>query len=65
MSPEEKLKHPLAGTAIARARDFGVDLSLLIERLRLTLDERVRQLQKAMTELEQIRGAAQRILRRG
>ncbi len=65
MSPEEKLKNPLTGTAIARARDFGIDLSLLIERLRLTPDERVRLLQKTMTELEQIRGAAQRGIKRG
>jgi hypothetical protein len=65
MSPEEKLKHPLAGTAIDQAREFGIDLSLLIERLRLTPDERVRQLQKTMIELEQIRGAAQNGLKRG
>ena len=65
MSPEEKLKNPIAGTAIARARDFGVDLSLLVERLRLTPDERVRQLQQTMIELEQIRGVAQSAPRRG
>ena len=65
MSPEEKLKNPSAGTAIARASEFGVDLSLLVERLRLTPDERVRQLQKTMIELEQIRGAAQRAPRHG
>ena len=55
---EQHLREPPPGSAIEAARDFGVDLTLLIERLRLTPDERVRQLQQAMTTLSQIRGVA-------
>ena len=56
---EQRLREPPPGSAIEAARDFGVDLTLLIERLRLTPDERVRQLQQAMFTLSQVRGAAQ------
>ena len=54
---EQRLREPPPGSAIEAARDFGIDLTLLIERLRLTPDERVRQLQQAMIILSQIRGA--------
>ncbi len=54
----DRLRSPRSGGAIAAARDFGVDLTLLIERLRRTPDERVRDLQKAMENLEAIRGRA-------
>ena len=57
---EQRLRQPPPGSAIETARDFGVDLTLLIERLRLTPDERVRGLQQAMITLSQIRGAAPR-----
>ncbi|MFL6228685.1 MAG: hypothetical protein ACJ741_07885 [Pyrinomonadaceae bacterium] len=57
---EEHLLNPPPGSAAARAREFGIDLTLLIQRLRLTPDERVRQLQRAMIEMEQIRGIARR-----
>jgi hypothetical protein len=55
---EEHLLNPPPGSAAARAREFGIDLSLTLQRLRLTPDERVRQLQRAMIEMEQIRGSA-------
>ena len=55
---EQRLREPPPGSAIEAARDFGIDLTLLIERLRLTPDERVRQLQQAMFALSEIRGAA-------
>ena len=56
---EQRLREPPPGSAIEAAREFGIDLTLLIERLRLTPDERVRQLQQAMITLSQIRGMAQ------
>jgi hypothetical protein len=55
---EEHLLNPPPGSAAARARDFGIDLTLTLQRLRLTPDERVRQLQSAMIEMEKIRGIA-------
>jgi hypothetical protein len=57
---EEHLLNPPPGSAAARAREFGIDLTLLIQRLRLTPDERLRQLQRAMVEIETIRGLARR-----
>jgi hypothetical protein len=55
---EEHLLNPPPGSAAARARDFGIDLTLTLQRLRLTPEERVRQLQRAMIEMENIRGRA-------
>lgn len=46
--------------AIAAARDFGVDLSLLIERLRRTPEERLQDLQAMMLFHEEIRSAGRR-----
>jgi hypothetical protein len=39
---EELLLHPEPGSKAAAARDFGIDLTLIIERLRLTPEERLR-----------------------
>ena len=58
---EDRLSHPIAGSAIEAARHFGVDLTLLIERLRLSPEERVQQLQKAMSALGEIRYSARKI----
>jgi hypothetical protein len=57
-SAEEKLINPPPGGRIAAARDFGIDLTLLVERLRKTPDERVRDLQQAIKGLEAMRGKA-------
>ncbi len=54
-SVEAHLLNPPPGSAAARARDFGIDLTLLIQRLRLTPEERLRQLQRAMIEIEAMR----------
>lgn len=59
-SVEEHLLNPPPGSAAARARDFGIDLTLTLQRLRLTPDERLRQLQQAMVEIETMRGHARR-----
>ena len=59
-SAEERLRNPLPGGRVEAARDFGVDLTLLIERLRKTPEERVRDLQGAIDGLEKIRGKAHR-----
>ena len=59
-SAEERLRNPRSNSAIARARDFGIDLTLLIERLRLTAEERVSRLQREMNALDQIRGSVEK-----
>ncbi len=51
-SIEEQLLNPQPGSAAARARDFGIDLTLLIGRLKLTPEERLRELQRAMIQIE-------------
>ena len=43
-SIEEYLLNPPAGSAAARAVEFGIDLTLTIENLRLTPEERIRKL---------------------
>jgi hypothetical protein len=57
---EEKLLHPSPGSRIEAARAHGTDLTLLIERLRRTPEERVRDLQQALCGLEAMRERARR-----
>jgi len=60
-SIEDQLLNPRPGSAAARARDFGIDLTLLIGRLKLTPEERLRELQRAMIQIETMRaGLGQR-----
>ena len=55
---ESMLRSPPPGGAIEHARDFGVDLSLMLEQLRRTPNERVRRLQQSAADLTRIRGVA-------
>jgi hypothetical protein len=55
--PLLKLRNPPLGSRIETARDFGIDMTLLIERLHKA-EERVRNPQHAIEELEKIRGKA-------
>jgi hypothetical protein len=41
---EDYFLHPPPGSAAARAADFGTDLTLTLENLRLTPEERIRKL---------------------
>jgi hypothetical protein len=59
---EEHLLNPPSGSAAAAARDFGIDLTLLIERLRRTPEERLDDLQRAMRSLEEARRSAKPFL---
>ena len=59
-TPEEKLLNPRPGSKIAAARDFGIDLTLLVSNLRLTPDERVRNLQSIMRDLAKFEAAGRR-----
>jgi len=51
---EELLLNPKPGTAAAAARDFGIDLTLTIQNLRLTPEERIRRLDDFVDGLKQI-----------
>jgi len=52
------LYNPVRGTAMRAAHEFGIDLTLLMERLRRTPEERLMDLQAVMMFHEQIGGAA-------
>ena len=57
---EQRLRHPPPGGRIEAARGYGIDLTLLIEQLRLTPAERARKLESACTAMERVRGVARR-----
>jgi hypothetical protein len=66
LTPEEferaaaRLLHPAPGSRVEAAKKFGIDVTLLIEQLRLTPEERAQKLQIAARCIEQIRGIASR-----
>lgn len=60
---EELLRNPKPGTAAARARDFGIDLTLVIERLRQTPEERIRLLDNMRDSLKRIKANARIVTR--
>lgn len=57
---ERLLLNPAPGTRAAAAKDFGIDLTLLLEQLRLTPAERARQMLALCQQVEQLRGRALR-----
>ncbi len=59
--PEEHLRNPAPGTAAAAAREFGIDLTLIIEQLRLTPEQRIRRLDSLREGLLKIKAAARKI----
>jgi hypothetical protein len=54
---EDRLRNPRPGGRIEAAKNYGIDLTLLIGQLRLTPAERVRQMHDVAEALEQIRVA--------
>jgi hypothetical protein len=58
-TPEEKLLNPKPGSKIAAAKEFGIDLTLLIKNLRLTPQERVDNLQKSMRSIDKLQRDAE------
>ena len=57
---ESRLRNPRAGCRIEAAQRFGVDLTLLIEQLRLSPAERVRRMHEAAQAADQACGVARR-----
>jgi hypothetical protein len=57
---EQRLRHPAPGSRIEAAQKFGIDLTLMIEQLRLSPTDRVRTMLEAAEAAEQVRGAARR-----
>lgn len=57
---EEKLLDPKPGSRIAAARDFGIDLTQIVENLRLSPEKRIEKLQRAMIGFDELRRSAKR-----
>ena len=57
---EERLLNPKPGSRIEAARDYGVDLTLLIEQLRLTPAERARKLEVVSNRMARLWGIARK-----
>jgi hypothetical protein len=55
---EQYLLHPPAGSAAARAAEFGTDLTLTLENLRLTPEERIRKLDSFITGVAKLKASA-------
>jgi hypothetical protein len=53
----ELILNPPPGSALEAAKDFGIDLSLLVENLEKTPAERLRELAQAQSFLEELRRA--------
>jgi hypothetical protein len=51
---EEKLLNPKPGSKAAAAKEFGIDLTLLLRQLRLTPQQRLDELQSAMESMEEL-----------
>lgn len=62
-TPEEKLLNPRPGSDIAAARDFGIDLTLLVSQLRLTPQQRIDQLQESMDFVAELDSARKKRVR--
>ncbi len=59
-TPEEKLLNPQPGGKIAAARDYGIDLTQLVENLRLTPVQRIRNNDDAVNSVRKIAEAMKR-----
>ena len=57
---EEKLLNPKPGSRIAAARDYGIDLTQIVENLRLSPEKRIEKLQQAMIGFDELRRSAKR-----
>ena len=55
---ERRLRNPAPGSRIEAAKKHGIDLTLLIEQLRLTPGERAHRMHLAAQAAEKVRGTA-------
>ena len=58
---EDYFMNPPPGTAAERAVEFGIDLTLTLENLRLTPEERIRLLQDSIAGIAKLRATARRL----
>ena len=55
---EDYFLNPPPGSAAARAVEFGIDLTLTLENLRLTPEERIRQLDNFILAVAELQSSA-------
>ena len=55
---EDHFLNPPPGSAAARAVEFGIDLTLTLENLRLTPEERIRKLDQFIIGVEGLKASA-------
>ncbi|MBC8029513.1 MAG: hypothetical protein H7Z16_05325 [Pyrinomonadaceae bacterium] len=58
---EDYFLNPPPGSAAERAVEFGVDLTLTLENLRLTPEERIRKLDSFITGVARLKASARRL----
>ena len=58
---EDYFLNPPRGSAAARAVEFGIDLSLTLENLRLTPEERIRKLDDFILGVKRLKASARRV----
>jgi hypothetical protein len=58
---EDYFMNPPPGSAAARAVEFGIDLTLTLENLRLTPEDRIRQLQSSIAGVAKLRATVRRL----
>ena len=63
MSPAEEdyFLNPPPGSAAERAVKFGIDLTLTLENLRLTPEERIRKLDSFISGIARLKASARRV----
>jgi hypothetical protein len=64
MTPEEEdyFLNPPPGSAAERAVEFGIDLTLTLENLRLTPEERIRKLDDFILAVARLKASAHRLV---
>ncbi len=58
---EDYFLNPPPGSAAERAVEFGIDLTLTLENLRLTPEERIRKLDAFITGVARLKASARRL----
>ena len=63
MTPEQEdyFLNPPPGSAAARSVEFGIDLTLTLENLRLTPEERIRKLDNFILGVTRLKASARRV----
>jgi hypothetical protein len=63
MTPEQQklawelINNPPAGSKLAEAKEYGIDLTLLVSNLNLSVTDRLRKLQAVAAFMEKVRAA--------